>query len=412
MLALRIALRYLFAPKSHKAVNVISIISVAGVAVATAAIVVVLSVFNGFTDLAGRQLSRIDPDLRAVAVRGKVFAGADSLAAKLETLPEVASAMPVLKDRALVVAGRQQMPVRFMAVDPGRIHCVMQPDSIVIDGVYSAYNGMPDSLPGMQISVGVALSTGMRPSPYAAGEIYVPRRRGRINPANPAGAYRSMEVAVTGVTQVEQQDFDNDMVILPLEPVRELLEYSGDEASSIDIRLAGGVTEKTGKSAVGAVLGDSFSVLTRRQQSADTYRMIAVEKWVTFLMLVFILLIASFNIISTLSLLVIEKRDNMATLRALGAPAGFVTSVFADQGMLITICGGVTGAVAGIILVLAQQYFSLIKLDGDPSALTIEAYPVRLAWTDVGLVLATVAVLGVAVAQVSRLFTRRMPAFK
>lgn len=408
MLALKIALRYLVAPKSHRAVNVISIISVAGVAVATMAIVVVLSVFNGFSDLARRQLSHVDPDLRVQPVEGKVFASADSLADAIEALPGILAAMPVLRDRALLVADRSQMPVRFVAVDPERVGGVLTLDSIIIDGVYAPSNGLPDSVAGAQISVGVALSTGLRPSPYAAGDIYVPRRLGRINPANPAAAYRRLPVAVTGVTQVDQQDYDNDFIILPLGAMREMLEYGGGEASSVDIALAPGADGRHVRRQLEQLLPQGLVVLDRNQQSADTYRMIAIEKWVTFLMLVFILVIASFNIVSTLSLLVIEKRDNMATLRALGAPRGLIARIFVDEGWLITVSGGLVGIAVGIVLVLLQQHLGLIRLEGDPTTLSVESYPVRLAWADVGLVFATVVGLGFIISQISRVFTRKI----
>lgn len=408
MLALKIALRYLIAPKSHRAVNVISIISVVGVAVATMAIVVVLSVFNGFSDLARRQLSRIDPDLRVQAAEGKVFARADSIADVIQTVAGVRAAMPVLRDRALLVADRSQMPVRFVAVDPAKAAAVLELDSIIIDGIYSPDNGLPDSVAGAQISVGVALSTGLRPSPYAAGDIYVPRRLGRINPANPAAAYRCLPVAVTGVTQVDQQDYDNDYVILPLGPMRELLEYSDGEASSVEIALASGGDVGRVRRRLEQTLPQGLVVLDRDEQSSDTYRMIAIEKWVTFLMLVFILVIASFNIISTLSLLVIEKRDNMATLRALGAPRGLIARIFVDEGWLITVSGGLVGIAVGIVLVLLQQHFGLIRLEGDPSTLNVDSYPVRLVWGDVALLLGTVVVLGFIISQISRLFSRKI----
>lgn len=408
MLALKIALRYLVAPKSHRAVNVISIISVVGVAVATMAIVVVLSVFNGFSDLAMRQLSRIDPDLRVQPLEGKVFAGADSLARVVAATPGVRAAMPVLHDRALLVADRSQMPVRFAAVDPATVALVTGMDSIVIDGIYAPDNGLPDSVAGAQISVGVALATGLRPSPYAAADIYVPRRLGRINPANPAAAYRRLPVAVTGVTQVDQQDYDNDFIFLPLDPMRRMLEYTNAEASAIDIALAPGADAARVRRLVQDRLPDGLTVLDRRELSSDTYRMIAIEKWVTFLMLVFILVIASFNIVSTLSLLVIEKRDNMRTLRALGAPRGLVARIFVDEGWLITVSGGLVGIAVGIVLVLLQQHLGLIRLEGDPATLSVDSYPVRLEWADVGLVFATVVVLGFIISQISRVFTRKI----
>lgn len=408
MFALRIALRYFFAPKSHRAVNVISVISIAGVAVAAMAIVVVLSVFNGFTSLAGARLGKIDPDLKVVPVEGKAFAGADSLAALMAGADGVASAMPVLGERALLVADDSQVPVRLIGIDPVGFGAPGI-DSMLIDGFYAtdAFAGS-DTLAAVQLSVGVALSSRLRPGGDSHAALYVPRRTGRINPANPAAAYRSMPVAVSGVFQIDQAEYDADCVFVPLDRLRALLEYRADEASAVNIALQPYADPAVVEAAVRRIAGAGFDVLPREQQQADTFRMIAIEKWVTFLMLVFILLIASFNIVSTLSLLVIEKRDNMLTLRALGAPRSIVRSVFGWLGLLITAAGGVVGTALGVILSLLQEHFGLIKLDGDPAALSVDAYPVRLEWPDVGLVLATVIATGLAIALLSRLFSRKI----
>lgn len=403
-----IALRYLLAKKSHKVVNVISLISITGVAVATTAIVVVLSVFNGFSDLARKHLSAIDPDAKIVPAGPKVFAGADSLATALEKMPEVACAMPVLQERALLAASDTQTPIILKGIDPRRTERMLDFDGLLLDGVYSHVNGLPDSLPGVQLSVGVAVATGLRPYPYSSATIYMPRRLGRINPANPAAAYRQMTTAVTGVFRVDQPEYDTEFVLAPLDEMRQLLEYGNAEASAIEVKAAPGTRPDKLADIIAGKLPQGFTVLNREQQQAETFRMIAVEKWVTFLMLIFILVIASFNIISTLSLLVIEKRDNMATLRALGATRRTVSSVFVALGWLITATGGIIGAVAGIILSLGQEYFGFIKLAGDPSTLTIDKYPVHLEWGDIAAVLAAVLIVGFAIAQTSRLFTRKL----
>lgn len=197
-------------------------------------------------------------------------------------------------------------------------------------------------------------------------------------------------------------------MFIPLDKARELLEYSDGEASEIDIRLAPDASATKVRSSIEDALGRGFIVQNRMEQQADTFRMISIEKWVTFLMLVFILVIASFNIVSTLSLLVIEKRDNMATMRALGAPKSMITNIFITEGALITAIGGIIGAAIGIALSLIQQHFGLIKLSGDPSALTIDVYPVRLEWADVLPVVAAVAITGFLIAQLSRIFTRKL----
>ena len=406
MLALKIALRYLFAPKSHKAVNTISVISMAGVAVATMAIVVVLSVFNGFSDLAKNHLSLIDPDLKVVAAEGKVIGQCDSVSALISAVDGVASVAPVLTERGLLTGDDRQMPVVFKGIDPQST--TLDFGTILLDGVYEPMIGTVDTITGSQISVGVAMNLGLRPSPYPAAELYVPRRTGRINPANPAASYSSVTLAVTGVFRVDQPEYDADYMIIPIAEARRLLEYDEQTAGSLEITLNSGYTPAAVKKAVEAALGAGYTVQTRIEQQADTFRMISVEKWITFLMLVFILIIASFNIVSTLSLLVIEKRDNMATLRALGAPNSLVRGIFVAEGWLITTIGGFAGIVIGIALSLMQQHFGFIKLSADPSSLSIDVYPVRLDMGDVALVFAAVLATGIAIGAISRLFTGKI----
>lgn len=405
---LRIAFRYLFAKKSHRVVNVISAISIAGVAVATAAIVVVLSVFNGFTGLARSHLSEVVPDVRVVMPSAKTFGGADSLCRLIEQLPEVSVAGAVLQERALLAAGEGQMPVVVKGVDPAKFPGITDIDTLLLDGVYRSDNGMPDSVAGIQVSVGVAMNTGLRPSPLPAVTIYMPRRLGRINPANPATAYRQMEASVTGVFRVDDPDFDTEYLFAPLDDVRKLLEYDGDEASAIELKAVSGVSSDRAAESVAAALGPEFSVLPRDRQQAETFRMIAVEKWVTFLMLVFILIIAAFNIVSTLSLMVIEKTPDMATLRAMGATRHSIRSIFVAEGWLITVAGGVAGTIAGAILALIQQHLGLIKLNADPTALSTDVYPVELQAGDIAAVLIAVATVGLIIGLISRLFTRKI----
>lgn len=407
MLSLRIALRYLFSKKSHKAVNVISIVSLGGVAVATAAIVVVLSVFNGFADLAMRNLSAFDPDLKVVPAQGKVFADADSLAERIAALEGVRAAAPALTERALIVAPGAQMAVRLQGLDAVGATEVADIDSIIIDGVYTAALPEPWNVPCVQLAVGVAMDTRLRPEPIPQAEIYIPRRNVRINPANPAAAYRRREVAVSGVFRVNQAEYDADFVVVALDTLRSMLDYNCAEASSIGIAVAPEASASAVKARVEQVLGPDFQVLTRVAQQHETFRMIAVEKWVTFLMLAFILIIAAFNIISTLSLLVIEKRDDMSTLRALGARSGSLRTIFVWQGFLITAIGGAIGALLGVALSLAQEHLGLIKLNADPSALTTSVYPVHVLASDVGIVLATIACVGLIIGLASRWFTSK-----
>lgn len=404
MLALRIAFRYLRAKKSHRAVNVITLIAVVGVAVATTAMVLVLSIFNGFTDLSLSQLSNLDPDLSVRPKRGKVFAGADSVAARLMSVPGVEAAWPVLSERALLVDGELHIPVVIKGVASG--YDSFSPiGGIIIAGQYAEATSY--GMPAVQLSVGVANAVSTYPSATSVMRLIAPRRVGRINPANPSAAFRQTDVVFSGVFRVSNPDIDSDHVIAPLETARLLLDYDNDEASAIEIAVAPGASPEKVRKAVSGVMGAEFDVLTRIEQRADTFRMISVEKWVTFMMLVFILAIALFNVISTLSLLAIEKRDNMSTLRALGAPRRMVRNIFIAEGFLVTVLGGAIGIVSGLLIAFAQQYLHLVKLSADSSGLTIDYYPVRVAAADVAAVAAVILVLALAVSAVSLLITRR-----
>lgn len=399
MLAYRIALRYLFSKKSHGVVNIISLISIIGVAVATAAIIIVLSIFNGFSHLAADHLSSLDPQVKIMAVKGKTIANADSLALALQGLAYVERAIPVVEERGLMICDNSQMPVIFKGVpkDYGSFAGI---DSVMVEGEYV------DSRDGMnttQISGGVAVKTGARAAAGTVASLYVPRRIGSINPANPATAFNGAELIVSGIFQIGQSEYDADHIFIDLATARDLLQYT-TEASSVDLKLVPGTDEEAAIKQIREAIGLNYNALTRLQQQEESFRMIQIEKWITFLMLSFILLIASFNIISTLSLLVIEKRDNMDTIRALGAPLSMIRRIFIVMGWLISLCGGIIGIIFGTLLSLAQERFGLIKLSGDPNALTINAYPVHVEWADLALVLLSVGIIGLLTSQVTRLF--------
>lgn len=400
---LLIALRYLVAPKSHSVVNVISWIAMGGVAVATAAIVVVMSVFNGFSAIAEKGMSRIDPDLSVMRDDGGAFAGADSLAMRLGGIPGVAGTASVLEGRGLLMSSQAQMPVLFRGV-PDNYRSVVQMDSVVREGEFTT--DVTRGFAPATIAVGVAAHTGLMPEHVSRARLMVPRRTGRVNPANPATAFRADTVLITAITQVDQPDPDADNIYIPLWLARELMSYDSLEATAVEIRLDDVVKASAVEEQVREMLPAGLKVLSVPPRTAETFRMIAVEKWMTFMMLVFILIVASFNIFSTLSLLVAEKRRGMGTLRALGATRGDVGTIFAWQGMAVTVCGGAGGIILGSALALAQQYGGFIKLAADPSTLTIDVYPVRLVATDllplsgaIALVAVIAAVAAAALAQ-------------
>lgn len=403
MLSTRIALRYLFSKKSHRAVNIIAAISIAGVAVATMATVVVLSVFNGFSKLSAKQLSKIDPELKITASEGKTISNADSLISVIMTEDGVKAAESIIEERAMLVSHDSRIPVEFKAVGED-YRRVVDLDSIMIDGV--CLNSL-DSVGCMQLSIGVANRTGLRPGINTSADLYVPRRKGRINPANPSTAFRKAHMIVSGVLEVERAEIDNDRIIIPLQTARQLLDYD-NEATAIEISLTDSRNATEVAKDLSLTLGTDYTILDREQLQSDSFRMISIEKWITFMMLLFILAIASFNIISTLSLLVVEKRHDMAVLRSLGASRKSVRDIFISLGFLITVIGGAIGIMFGIILSLIQEHFGIIRLAGDPEALAISVYPVAVETSDIAIVFVAVTVIGIICSQITRLFTKNI----
>ncbi len=396
MLSLRIALRYLFAKKSHSAVNVISFVSMAGVAVAAMAMICVLSVFNGFSHLALSRLSLIDAPLRLTPRPGAVIADADSLAAAIAQLPGVGEVCPVVEGQAMAIAGDKQLPVIIHGVpdDYGKVSGI---ESTLIDGEIRPEDELASYA---TLSVGLAIALEVRPSYNSLVRLLVPRRTGRINPAAPLASFRSDTLVVSGVYETDQQEYDVDRLFMPLDRARLLLDYT-TEASALDISPASGVADSEVTAVISKAVGPDYRVADRLEQEETSFRMIKVEKWVTFLMLVFILMMASFNILSTMSMLIIEKRPGIALLSYIGAPLAMIKRIFLTQGFLVAAVGGAVGLVTGVVLVLLQQHFGFIELGGDHSQMSITSYPVRLMAGDVAVVAGIIVVTGLIAGVIS-----------
>lgn len=392
-ITLRIALRYLLARKSHSAVNVISLISMAGVAVATMAMVCVMSVFNGFSDIASARMSLFDAELAVTPASGKTIADGDSLAEALAAIPGVAMAMPVVEDQALAIYHNRQIPVTVKGVPDGYRRMVAI-DSAIIDGVDLDIAAATDSLNRHAlVGVGVALTLGTRPAYYDPLVICTPRRTGRYNPANPAASFLSDSLVVAGVFEINQPEYDSDHILVPIDVARELLDYY-TEATAVEVAVAPGASLSDVEQAIVRAAGPDMTVTDRAHRQEDTFRMINIEKWVTMLMLAFILVIASFNIISTLSMIIIDKEQSIALLRVMGASASMTRRIFMVEGWLVSLGGCVAGIILGVVLTLAQQWGGFIKFAGDPALMVIDAYPVRLAPADLLVVLAVTALIG------------------
>ena len=399
---LHIALRYLRSKKSHSAVNIISIVSVCGVIVATAAIVCVLSVFNGFSKLIHSKLSMLDADIAITATLGKTIADADSVAAVARGVAGVEMALPVVEDNALAMFFNYQMPVTLKGV-PNGYDSLTNIRGTIIDGKYLLDDGISQY---SVIAIGPALSLNVRPDYLKMVSLYTPRRRGNINLANPATALRSDSVFVSGVFQIEQNKYDRNTMFVSIEMARRLFDYT-TQATAVELRLAPGANEPAVMSALTDALGEQYVVKNRLMQQAEAFRMVNIEKWVTFLLLGFILVIATFNVIGALSLLIIEKTDSIDTFRNLGASNKLISRIFVMEGWVISFTGTVLGIALGLLLCLLQEHFGLIEMQGNAATLIITAYPVAVQWTDVLVVLALSVAVGALTSLVTKLIMRR-----
>ena len=401
-LPLKIAWRYLMSKKGHQAVNIISIVAVCGVVVATAALICVLSVFNGFRGLIMGKLAMLDPQVAITTTMGKTISDSDSVIAAVSDIPGVERAIPVIEDQALAIYVDLQMPVRLKGV-PDDYNTMNDMDSVIVDGEWKLQDQVSQFA---VIGAGPAVRLMVRPDFMGMVRLYAPQRKGRVNLANPMGAFRQDSVFVAGIFQLQQNSYDADLIYVPLDMARQLFDYD-TEATQIEVKLAPGVNEQQVMKHISKALGNSYQVENRLMQQREAYRLVNIEKWMAFLLLAFILVIATFNVISTLSLLIIEKDDSIATLRALGANDRQISRIFVLQGWLITLVGAVTGVVIGLILCLCQQQFGWLRLTGDPANMIISAYPVEVEWIDVLVTLALVAAVGLLTSMVTALIMRR-----
>ena len=323
-----IAWRYLLSKKSHGAVGTISTVSLCAMAVATAAIVCVLSVFNGFREVIAEKLDTLAPDVMVTPAKGKTFAEAEKLAARVAAMPGVETATPTLSDNALVICNSQEMPVKLKGVVPADYARVTEVRSLVDAdlGRYLAGTVAPSGTIPATIAIGTA--SRLRTYPGAGMLVFAPKRLGRVNLANPVSSFITDSLSVTGIYRSDQQEYDEDGVIVPIAEARRLLQYD-TEASAIEIRLRPGQHGARAAAAIGDRLGPAYVVKDRVRQQEMNFRMISIEKWVSFLLLGFILIIASFNLISSLSMLVIEKEKAIGTFSALGLSRRRIGRIFA-----------------------------------------------------------------------------------
>jgi ABC-type lipoprotein release transport system permease subunit len=368
---------------------VISAISVCGIAIATMAMVTVLSVFNGFGGIVEGMFSAFDPHLKISVKEGKVFDYHTSPFEEVLQLEGIQLLSESLEENALFKFDAQQVPVRVKGVsEEFRLMADMQ--RLIMDGSFRLREDVVDYT---TLGAGLAIALGARPGFIDPIEIYAPKRDVRVNLANPSTAFTTGYAQIGGVFSLNQPEYDDQMAIIPIELARELFNYE-NEVTSLDIKLNPDASVKKLKREMAAILGERFVVEDRYEQQRASYRMLQIEKWVTFLILAFILLIAVFNVVGSLSMLIVEKRDDIRSLQNMGASNSLVSRIFLYEGWLITFIGIISGIVLGLILCLLQQHFGLLRLSNTPGAYIIDAYPVIVKVSDLLIVFAVVSVIG------------------
>ena len=401
-----IARRYLFSKKSTNAINVISFISMAGVAVASMALIITLSVFNGFHDLVASLFTAMDPQLVVMPKEGKTVPSDDPLLDKIRQLPEVEVAMDCVEDNALAVFGDRQAMVKIKGVEDNFTELTHINDILYGDGEFSLHAA------NLQYgTIGIRLAETLGTSARWDGfmKIYAPKREGQLDMANPTEGFVEDSLVSPGVVfYVRQAKYDASYIIVPIAFARSIFDQQG-MASSLELRLKDGTSIDRTKANIKKIVGEKYAVLDRYEQQEDTFKIMVIEKLIAYIFLTFILAVACFNIIGSLSMLIIDKKDDVVTLRNLGATDKQITRIFLLEGRLIAAVGAVVGIILGLLLCLAQQTFGLVKLGSSSGSFIVDAYPVSVHPWDIVLVFVTVLVVSfLAVWYPVHYFSRRL----
>lgn len=389
-----IARRYLFSKKSHNAINIISIISVCGVAFTTMALVCTLSVFNGFQDLVASFFTSFDPQLKIIPVEGKVFYKDDPAIRQLRNDKDIALFSECLEDNALAIYRNRQVMVHIKGVGDQFSELTDIDKLLYGDGSFVLHaDVLQYGVPGIRLANSLGLGAYFE-DPL---QIYAPKKGAQINLSNPAASFSQSELYSSGVVfSVNQEKYDNNYILTSIDFARNLFDQP-DMVSSIDLKLREGVDVDQAKSRIQLLLGEErFKVLDRYEQQADIFRIMRVEKLIAYIFLTFILLIACFNIIGSVSMLIIDKKDDVRTLRNLGANDNQVIRIFLYEGRMISAMGAVIGLISGLGLCWLQQTYGLIKMGSSEGMFLVDAYPVSVYWGDLLLVFITVLLIGFA----------------
>lgn len=398
-LASFIAGRYLFARKSHNVINVISAISVVGMAIGTAALTIILSIYNGFDSLVRDMMGNLEPDILITPSKGKVFVPEGECYDWIYAQESVASMCTVLQEQVFISYDGHQGVAMAKGMD-----AVAQEESPIRenirDGKFEFRHG---DIPEGVVGVGLAYKMGINPRFLAPIQLYYPSRTRKLSPSSPSSSIEYINIWPSGLFSINSE-IDNSYILLDIDKMRELLEYSGEEVSAVEIRMKDGCEARELKRVMDGIserLGEDFTVSDRFRQNESLYKMMKYEKASIYLILIFVILIIGLNIHASLSMLIIEKREDISTLRAMGAGEKLIRRVFVLEGWFISLLGLAIGLLMGLAFCLLQQRFGLISMPGN---FVIQAYPVVLRGSDLLITAFSVAILGYLIAA----FTERL----
>ena len=387
-----IARRYLFARKSHNVINIISAISAIGMAIGTAALIIILSIYNGFDSLVKSMLGNVEPDLLITPAKGKVFVPKEDVYDWIYDQPSVFNMSCILEEDVFINYDGHQGIARAKGVDeiyenesPLRNH--------LKEGEFTLHRG---DVPLTSVGAGLASKLNLSPRFVAPVEIYYPSRTRKISLSNPAASIEAVKVYPSSTFSINS-DIDNKFLIVPIETMRELLEYT-EEVSGVEIRMIEGTSAKELERIQKDIeerLGSDFKVSNRFRQNPSLYKMMKYEKISIYMILIFIIIIIAFNIFGSLSMLIIEKKGDIGTLRSMGAGEKLIKRIFILEGWMISLLGLAAGLVAGISFSLLQQHFGFIKMPGN---FVVKAYPIILSFDDIIATAAGVAAVGYIIA--------------
>lgn len=386
-----IARRYLFSKKSTHVINVISSISVIGVAVATMALVIVLSVFNGFHDLVASLFTSFDPQLKVVPVEGKTASSDDPILTQIRLLPEVDVATETVEDQALAIYQGKQAMVKIKGVEDNFSELSHITDILYGDGTYSLHAA---NLEYGILGIRLAQTMGIGAQWDGYLKIYAPKKEGQLDLSNPGEGFVADSLNSPGVLfSVRQSKYDKNYIVTSIAFARNLFGQQG-MLSDLEIRLKEGSNLNAVKAEMQKIAGTKYKVLDRFEQQEDTFKIMSIEKLMAYIFLTFILVVACFNIIGSLSMLIIDKKNDVVTLRNLGANDKQITRVFLFEGRMIAVIGAVIGIGLGLLLCLLQQQYGFVRLGESEGSFIVDAYPVSVHYTDVAIIFVTVIAVG------------------